>query len=64
MGLNVLFNPVAPGRPRQRVLSTFYQAKGLEFSSRIHNILYDLDISFTTTTNISKYTDTGNFYLI
>lgn len=45
-------------------ISTFYQAKGLEFSSRVHNIIYELDISVNTTTNISKYTDTGNFYLI
>lgn len=45
-------------------IATFYQTKGLEFTSRVHNILYDLDISVkTTTTNISKYTDTGNFYL-
>lgn len=43
--------------------STFYQAKDLEFSSRVHNIIYELDISVNTTTNISKYTDTGNFYL-
>lgn len=44
-------------------IATFYQAKGLEFSSRVHNIIYDLDISVKTTTNISKYTDSGNFYL-
>lgn len=44
-------------------IATFYQAKGLEFSSRVHNIIYELDISVKTTTNLSKYTDTGNFYL-
>lgn len=44
-------------------ISTFYQAKGLEFSSRVHNIIYELDISVKTTTNVSKHTDTGNFYL-
>jgi len=44
-------------------IATFYQAKGLEFSSRVHNIVYELDISVKTTTNMSKYTDTGNFYL-
>lgn len=44
-------------------IATFYQAKGLEFSSRVHNIIYELDISVKTTTNMSKYTDTGNFYL-
>jgi hypothetical protein len=43
--------------------STFYLAKGLDFSSRIHNIIYELDISVKTTTNLSKYTDSGNFYL-
>jgi hypothetical protein len=44
-------------------IATFYQAKGLEFSSRVHSIVYELDISVKTTTNISKYTDTGSFYL-
>ena len=44
-------------------IATFYQAKGLEFSSRVHNIVYELDISVKTTTNMSKYTDTGSFYL-
>lgn len=44
--------------------STFYLAKGLDFSSRVHNIIYELDISVKTTTNLSKYTDSGNFYLI
>lgn len=44
-------------------IATFYQTKGLEFSNRVHNIIYDLDISVKTTTNISKYTDSGNFYL-
>lgn len=44
-------------------IATFYQIKGLEFSSRVHNIIYELDISVKTTTNISKYTDSGNFYL-
>jgi hypothetical protein len=45
-------------------IATFYQAKALEFSSRVHNIVYELDISVKTTTNMSKYTDTGSFYLI
>jgi hypothetical protein len=44
-------------------IASFYQAKGLEFSSRIHNIIYELDISVKTTTNMSRYTDTGSFYL-
>jgi len=44
-------------------IATLYQAKGLDFSSRVHNIVYELDISVKTTTNISKYTDTGSFYL-
>ena len=44
-------------------IATFYQAKGLEFSSRVHNIIYELDISVKTTISISKYTNTGNFYL-
>lgn len=44
-------------------IATFYQTKELEFTNRVHNILYELDISAKTTTNISKFTNTGNFYL-
>lgn len=44
-------------------IATFYQTKELEFTNRIHNVLYELDISAKTTTNISKFTNTGNFYL-
>lgn len=44
-------------------ISSFYKDKGVEFSSRVHRLVYELDISVKTTTDISKYTDTGVFYL-
>jgi len=44
-------------------IATFYRSGDLDFSERVHSIVYELDISVKTTTNISKYTDTGNFYL-
>lgn len=44
-------------------IPTFYQTKDLDFSERVHSIVYELDISVKTTINMSNYTDTGSFYL-
>jgi hypothetical protein len=41
----------------------FYSNKSLEFSNRIHKIVYELIISAKTTRNISKFTDSGEFYI-
>ena len=44
-------------------IPTFYQAKSLEFPNRTHKIVYEMIISAKTTQNISKFTDSGEFYL-
>ena len=44
-------------------IPTFYETKSLEFSNRVHKIVYDVIISAKTTRNISKFTDSGEFYL-
>jgi len=41
----------------------FYQAKSLEFPNRIHKINYEIMILGNTTRNISKFTDSGEFYV-
>lgn len=42
---------------------TFYLAKSLEFPNKTHTIGYDVTISAKTTQNISKFTDSGEFYV-
>lgn len=41
----------------------FYANKFLEFPNRVHKIVYELIISAKTTRNISKFTDSGEFYV-
>ena len=44
-------------------IPTFYLTKLLEFPNKIQAIGYDVTISAKTTQNISKFTDSGEFYV-
>ena len=44
-------------------IPTFYENKSLEFPNRTHKIEYEMIISAKTTRNISKFTDSGEFYV-
>ena len=44
-------------------IPTFYSNKFLEFPNRVNKIVYEVGISAKTTRNISKFTDSGEFYV-